>query len=79
VKSYWLTPTGAYWKRNPTTPGRYELSEQLHDIFDGSDSKGISNLDLVLHGYDWATVDGLMRFGLVTDKLEKSVWGKKND
>jgi len=56
MKTYWLTPDGASWMDPPTAAGRYELSSELHDIFDGSDKHGISDLDLYTHGFSWSVM-----------------------
>jgi len=79
MKTYWLTPDGASWMDPPTAAGRYELSSELHDIFDGSDKHGISDLDLYTHGFSWSVMQRLMRYGLVTNKLSESVWSKDSD
>lgn len=72
MKSCWLTPEGARWLGKPTAAGRYELSENLHNIFDGSDEDGVSTLDLYLRGYSWKDINKLVRAGLVTEKFSES-------
>jgi hypothetical protein len=71
-KRYWLTPNGFGWIGRPSAAGRYEISNELHDIFYGSDDKGISTLDLYLHGYTWKTIERLTKLGLITDKFSES-------
>lgn len=77
MKTYWLTPTGAQWLGKPSAPGYYGFTIELSDIFDGSDERGISTLDLYLHGYSWKTINRLTKAGLVTDNFRKSMYSER--
>ena len=72
MKTYWLTPKGADRLDTPISPGGYESSMLLHDIFDGSDKRGITALDLYLHGFDWKFINKLVGAGLLTSKFSKA-------